>query len=164
MQPQRRPAAFVVKMHEVLEHLHEGCALVRLERRQDQALRRLDSRLDVPDHAAARRGDVQQLGAAVGSPVAALDQPSLFETTDDVADGRAIERDFIAKRGLVETRMILDGDHRRILNRREVKGFGLLQKQRRRNLLQPTDEMAGHAGQVIVGVGHWIEGRAGYAR
>jgi hypothetical protein len=154
----------VVQVHEVLEHLHEGRALVRLERRKDQALRGFNGGLDFPEHAAACRRDVQRFGAAVGEPAGAIDQPALFEAADDVADGRAIERNFIAKRGLVETRMGLDGDQRRILNRREVESLGLIQKQRRRNLLQPANEMAGHADKVTVVVGHRIAGSAGFAR
>ena len=54
----RRAAVLVVEMHEMLEHPHEGDALGRLERRQDQPLRCLHRRLDSPDQAAAGRRNV----------------------------------------------------------------------------------------------------------
>jgi len=73
-------------MHQALEHRHERAAFARLERRQDQPLRRLYRRLDVPDQAAARGGDVQRFGAAVGRTVDPPDQALLFQAADDVAD------------------------------------------------------------------------------
>jgi len=137
-------------MHEMLEHAHKCCAFARLKRIENEALRALDRRGDVFQQPDAGGRDVQRFGAAVGSTGGAPDQPLFLKAADHVADGRAVERDGIAQSRLVEARLIADRGERCILHRREIKRLRLVQEQRQRDLLQPPDEMAGHAEKATV--------------
>ena len=53
--------------------------------------------------------------------------------------------------------MTADRDQRRILHRCDVESLGLIEKQRKGNLMQPADEMAGHFEQapIILQFPHW---------
>jgi len=137
-------------MHEMPQHRHEGLALAGPERRQNQPLCRGNRGLNVADQPAARRRDGQRFGASIDRAVEALDQLFLFQAAHHVADGRAVEGDDIAQRRLIDTRMIVDGDESRILHRRDVEFLGLIEEQRKRNLLQPTNQMARRLEKVIV--------------
>ena len=54
---------------------HEGCALAGLEWREDQPLGFGNGGIDVPDHAVARRGNAQRLGAPIGGAIGAAYEP-----------------------------------------------------------------------------------------
>src|SRR5271154_1168741 len=113
-------------MHEMLEHPHEGIALARLERRQYQPLRRQDRGLDLPDQPASRRRDAKGFGAAVVRTVEAPDELLTFQPADHVTDGGPVKGNDIAKRCLVDTRMIADGHDGGILHWRDVEALGPL--------------------------------------
>jgi hypothetical protein len=46
--------------------------------------------------------------------------------------------------------MTADRDQRRILHRRDVESLGLIEKQRKGNLVQPANEMTGHFEQAPI--------------
>ena len=139
----------------MLEHLHEGTAFARLEWGKDQPLRFRNGAIDVLDHAIAGRGDVQSLGTPIGGTIGSANQPALLQAAHDVTDGRTVERDGVAQRRLIKARIVFDRDQRRVLHRRKVESLRLFQKQRRRDLLQPADQVARHVEQMAVVVRHW---------
>jgi len=145
-----RAAVLIVEMHEMLEHLHEGAAFAGLQRREDRPLRRQHRGLDVADQPATERRDGQRLGPPIDGPVQTPDQFLFFQSPHHVADGRAVERDDMAQRRLIDPRMIVDRDQRGILYRRDVEFLRLIEKKREGNLLQPADEMAGHFEKATV--------------
>jgi hypothetical protein len=137
-------------MHEMFQHRHKGIALAGRERLYDQSLGGVNRGRDVADQPAAQRREEKRFGAAVDGAVAAVDQLLLFQPSHHIADGRAVKRDDMAQRRLIQTWVIVDGEQSGILNRRDVELFGLLQEQREGNLLQPANEMAGHGEKAIV--------------
>jgi hypothetical protein len=137
-------------MDEVLEHLHEGVTLARLQRRKDRLLRRQYRGLDVADQPATRWRNGKRFGPPIDRAVETPDQFLLLEPPHHIADGRAVERNDVAQRRLIYSRVIADRDQRRILYRRDVELLRLIEEQREGNLLQPADEMAGHFEKAIV--------------
>ena len=134
----------------MFEHAHESGAFAGLERRQDQALRCGDGRIDIGEQAASCRGDMQRFGATVGGAASSRDQALFFQPAHDIADGRAVERDGVAQRGLVDARIVVDGIKRGILHRREVERLGLVEEQGEGDLLQPADEMTRHISEAAL--------------
>jgi hypothetical protein len=142
LRPQRRTAVLIVKMHDMLQHLHEGITFARLKRRQYQPLRGLNRRLDIADQSVARRRDVKRFRASIDRAAEASDEFLLFQARHHIADGGAIESDDVAKRGLINSRVIVDSENSGILNRRNFEFPSLIHEDGKRNLLKPTNEMA----------------------
>ncbi len=77
----------IVKMDEMLEHLHEGMPLAGFQRREDRPLRRQHRGLDVADQPAAERRNGKRFGAPVDRTVETPDQFLFLEPPHHVADG-----------------------------------------------------------------------------
>jgi hypothetical protein len=143
LRPQWGAAVLIVEMHELFQHPHEGAASARFERRQNQTLRRRNGRLDVVEQATAERGDVKGFRAPIERAVAPFDEPLLFQAGDHVTDSRAVESNDIAKRRLIDARMVVDGENSGILDGRDVEFPRLIHENGKGNLLQSANEMAG---------------------
>ena len=120
----------IVEMHEMLEHLYllERAALAPFERLKDQPLRRLDRWFDVADKPPACWRDVERLGAPIMRTIDAGDELLALQPPDHSADRGAIEGDDVGQCGLIDARMALDRDQRRILHWGDAECLGLIEK------------------------------------
>jgi len=150
LRPPGRAAMRFVEMHEMLEHLFEGAALARRQRLEDQPLRRLHRRLDVANKPPARRRDAERLGAPVARAIDAGNELLALQAADHPADRGAVKSDEVAQRRLIDTGMAVDRDQRGILHRRHGEGLGLIEEQRKGNLVQPANEMARHLDEAAL--------------
>src|SRR6516225_3729614 len=148
--PPGRAAMRIVEMYEMLEHLRERAALACLQRSQDQPLRRLHRGFDVANKPPPRWRNVERLGAPVMRTIDAGNELLALQAADHIADRGAVEGDEVAQCGLIDPRMAVDRNKRGILHRRHVKSLGLVEEQRKGNLVQPANEMARHLDEAAV--------------
>ena len=148
--------------HQQVQQVHEGLTLFGIQWGEDLLLHPQHDRNALAQGLLAREGEREFAHAPVVGVGAALQPAAHLQPIHHAAGGRSIERNVTRQAALVNAGLVAHGLQHRVLHRRDADFCGFLQKDTHRNLLQPTNDVAGLLVELDVGEGIGIHGREAY--